>query len=139
MTIRKKSKNSGKTRPNSSLSKSKNRLFYIYMIECAGGSFYTGYAVDIKSRWDNHCRGTASKYTRSFKPKKMAACWTVRSTKSQAMRIESAIKKLARNEKFKLIESDVQIENLLSGIFHEETRLKITAVECAEFKNAVRK
>ena len=43
------------------------------------------------------------KYTRSFKPVKIAQSWQITGGKSEAMKIERNIKKLTREEKEKLI------------------------------------
>ena len=74
--------------------------YFIYMIECVNGSYYTGYTIDIKRRYNKHCEGSASKYTRAFKPKKLVACWCIASTSSSAaMKLEAFIKKLSPAKK----------------------------------------
>jgi putative endonuclease len=74
------------------------------MLECKNGSFYTGYTVDIKKRYQKHLDGTASKYTRSFPPKRIAACWEIKSSSSsEAMKLEAKIKKLSAAKKKELI------------------------------------
>jgi len=80
------------------------KKYFVYMLECSNGSYYTGYTVDINRRYQQHLNGTASKYTKSFPPKKVAVCWTIESdSKSVAMKLEAAIKKLSVDQKRKLI------------------------------------
>ena len=75
------------------------------MLECENGSYYTGYTTDLARRFQEHQRGTAKcKYTRAFKPIKIAQSWQVNGSKADAMRLERDIKKLSRTEKIKLID-----------------------------------
>ena len=54
----------------------KIKTYYVYILLCKNGSYYTGYTTDIKRRYKEHLKGTAkSKYTRSFKVKNLAQCW----------------------------------------------------------------
>lgn len=80
--------------------------YYVYMIECINNHYYTGYTTDVLRRYKEHENGSVKcKYTRSFKPVKLAAYWTF-NTRTEAMRIEKRIKQLSRNEKVKLIEKN---------------------------------
>jgi putative endonuclease len=80
------------------------KTYFVYMLECKNGSFYTGYTVDIKRRYQKHLDGTACKYTRSFPPKSIAACWELKSdSASEAMKIEAAIKILSVVKKKELV------------------------------------
>jgi len=76
--------------------------FYVYILHCKNNSYYTGYTTDLKRRYQAHCDGSASKYTRSFKPIGIAQHWEFKS-KSTAMKAESLIKKLNRRKKEELI------------------------------------
>lgn len=74
--------------------------YWIYILECDNGNYYTGYTTDLTRRYEEHCLGTGHcKYTRSFKPIKIAASWIVNGSKSDAMKIERFIKKLGRKQK----------------------------------------
>jgi putative endonuclease len=91
------------------------KTYYVYMLECSNGSYYTGYAVDIDKRYQKHVEGTASKYTRAFKPIKIAACWSIESASpSEAMKVEAAIKKLTAVKKRALIRQPEWVSNLTS-------------------------
>ena len=76
--------------------------FWVYILECSNGSFYTGYTNDLEKRYQEHCEGKGAKYTRSFKPLRIAKSWEV-ADKAQAMKAEAYIKKLNRSLKVKLI------------------------------------
>ena len=41
---------------------------YMYVLECADGSLYTGYAVDVQARLAVHNAGKGAKYTRARLP-----------------------------------------------------------------------
>lgn len=78
-------------------------MYWVYVLECNNGSFYTGYTNDLEKRYQEHCEGRAAKYTRSFKPVKVIAAWKVFIDKSIAMKIEIYLKSLDRKSKEKLI------------------------------------
>ncbi|MBQ6798338.1 MAG: GIY-YIG nuclease family protein [Oscillospiraceae bacterium] len=75
---------------------------YAYILQCADGTFYTGWTNDPEKRLAAHNNGTASKYTRVRRPVSMVY-YEAFETKEEAMRREYAIKQLTRQEKLKLI------------------------------------
>lgn len=77
-------------------------MCYVYIVECADGSFYTGWTLDIKRRIAQHNNGTGGKYTRS-RPPIVLKYYEEYETRSQAMKREAQIKKLTRSEKQNLI------------------------------------
>ncbi|MGC1181528.1 GIY-YIG nuclease family protein, partial [Legionella sp.] len=67
-------------------------------------TYYTGYTNNLEKRYFSHVNGTGRcKYTRSFKPLKIAQFWEIREGKLQAMKVERSIKKLSRIDKDKLV------------------------------------
>jgi putative endonuclease len=81
-----------------------NPPFWVYMLLCENGNYYTGYTNDLTRRYEEHLSGSAKcKYTRSFKPIKIAQSWPIYGSKSDAMKIERYLKKLSRVEKEKFI------------------------------------
>ena len=44
------------------------KSWYLYLIECADGSIYTGITVDVAGRYAAHRNGTGARYTRSHPP-----------------------------------------------------------------------
>jgi putative endonuclease len=80
------------------------KAHWVYILNCANNTFYTGYTTDVAKRYQAHVDGTGGcKYTRSFKPLSIAQCWKVLGDKSVALKLEAAIKKLSRQEKIRLI------------------------------------
>jgi putative endonuclease len=78
------------------------KQYWVYILLCENNSYYTGYTTDLVKRYESHLNGTASKYTRSFQPVKIAQYWKI-NNKSSAMRYEHAIKKLSRQDKENII------------------------------------
>src|SRR5689334_2316067 len=66
------------------------------------GSLYTGIAKDVNRRCDQHNAGTASHYTRSRRPTRLAYQET-HACRSLALQREAAIKALSRRAKESLI------------------------------------
>lgn len=80
--------------------------YWVYMLYCENHTYYTGYTTDLMKRYQSHVDGTGKcKYTRSFKPVRIAQSWQIQGSKADAMRIECYIKSLSRAEKEKVIES----------------------------------
>lgn len=76
--------------------------YVVYMLFCQNGHFYTGYTNDLMRRYAAHLAGKC-KYTRSFKPVRIAQYWQVTGTKADALRVERYIKSLSRVEKETLV------------------------------------
>lgn len=75
---------------------------YMYVLECADGSLYTGYAVDVQARLAVHNAGRGAKYTRARLPVSLLA-YAEFPTKHDAMHAEYAFKQLTRDEKDALL------------------------------------
>lgn len=73
--------------------------WFLYVVECADGSLYTGITTDISRRiYEHNNTKKGAKYTRSRRPVRL-----VHNTKfcdrSQAAKAEAVFKKLSRKEK----------------------------------------
>jgi len=78
-------------------------MYYLYILECADKTLYTGITVDLKRRVNEHNSSKlGAKYTRGRRPVKLVYSKKFRD-RSAALKAESKIKKLARSEKIKLI------------------------------------
>ncbi|KEA65735.1 putative endonuclease containing a URI domain [Marinobacterium lacunae] len=78
--------------------------WYVYIVRCADGSFYTGVTTDLQRREREHNGegGPGARYTRARRP--VAMVWSeVQSDRSSALRREYAIKRLRRAQKLRLI------------------------------------
>lgn len=78
--------------------------FYVYILLCADGSFYTGYTKNIDTRARLHANGKGARYTRMHKPKRVAYVELFDSRK-RAMKREREIKKMTHQQKLNLINS----------------------------------
>jgi len=72
--------------------------WYVYLIECADGSIYTGIAVDVDARYAAHKSGKGARYTRSHPPKRLLAAFAC-DDRSAASKAEYRIKRLSACEK----------------------------------------
>jgi putative endonuclease len=83
--------------------------YYFYVLECADGSFYGGYSVDVVRRVQQHNSGKGAKYTRSRTPVKLIyfECFQ---TKREAMQAEYQFKQLTRKKKEAFLKENSQRE-----------------------------
>ena len=77
----------------------------VYVLECADGTFYTGYTTDLDRRLAEHDDGEGAKYTRGRTPIELRYCEAYES-RSAAMSREYEIKQLTRAAKERLVEDD---------------------------------
>ncbi len=77
-------------------------MTFVYILECADGTFYTGWTTDLKRRVTQHNNGRGADYTRSHRPVKLVY-WEEHPDRSSAQRRELAIKRLPRTRKAALI------------------------------------
>ena len=75
---------------------------YVYVIECADGSFYTGYTTDVDRRVAEHDAGSGAKYTRGRTPVELRHTESF-DTRSAAMSREHEIKGFSRARKERLV------------------------------------
>ena len=75
---------------------------YCYIVECADGTYYTGWAIDPEKRVQVHNKGRGAKYTKMRLPVKLVYVEEQPDRKT-AMKRERAIKKMRREKKQKLI------------------------------------
>lgn len=76
--------------------------FYVYMVKCADGTYYTGYTPDIESRLKLHNAGRGAKYTRDRRPVKLMWSKEYKYFK-KAFLEEKRIKLLRREQKEALL------------------------------------
>jgi putative endonuclease len=73
-------------------------VYFVYMLECADGSLYTGITTDVRRRFAEHARGTGGRYTRAHKPVRVAYA-EQQGSRSSALKREAEIKKWPRAKK----------------------------------------
>jgi putative endonuclease len=76
--------------------------YYVYIIKCKDGSFYTGYTKDLNSRITLHMNGKGARYTRMHRAQKLVYVEEFPSI-SEAMRNEKRIKRLSHRQKLELM------------------------------------
>jgi predicted GIY-YIG superfamily endonuclease len=77
-------------------------VHFVYIVRCADGTLYTGYARDPKTRVQVHNSGRGAKYTSGRRPVRLVyaeSCATV----GDALRREYALKRRSRAQKEALI------------------------------------
>lgn len=81
----------------------KNPAWFVYILECADGSLYTGSTNDVERRVEQHSGGKGARYTRMHTPVKLVYSEPA-VNRSEAFKREIAIKKLSREQKQALIQ-----------------------------------
>ena len=75
--------------------------YFVYIIQCIDGSFYTGYTKNLEARTKLHNAGRGARYTRLHKPKEIVYVELFES-RSTAIRREKQIKRMSHEQKNKL-------------------------------------
>jgi len=81
--------------------------YYVYVLVCENGAFYTGYTRDVKARIMLHKKGRGARYVRTHTLEKIVYLEKFE-TRSDAMKREREIKRLTHAEKQKLAHSRLQ-------------------------------
>jgi len=84
------------------VSESRGAGYYCYMVECADGTFYTGWTTDPERRVKEHNAGRGALYTKFRCPVELIYLEDV-IDRSTAQRREYIIKKLTREKKVNLV------------------------------------
>ena len=74
------------------------KQWYVYILECQDGSYYTGITNDIDVRMKAHAEGKGSKYVYKNGFKQLLRTGPCKN-RSDASKCEHQIKKLPRNQK----------------------------------------
>ena len=78
--------------------------YYVYIVECRNGSYYTGYTNNLEARIKLHNSGHGAKYLRGRLPVNLVYAREYKYYKN-ALREERYIKTYSRQEKEKLIQT----------------------------------
>jgi len=76
--------------------------FYVYVLLCEDGSYYTGYTKDIDLRVKQHRIGVGARYTKLHRPKRLVYIEEF-DTIGEAMKRERKIKQLSHKKKCRLV------------------------------------
>jgi putative endonuclease len=78
-------------------------MWYVYILKCEDGSFYTGVSTDISRRFNEHAKKIGGKYTRSHAVNDII--YTEKAlSQSDALKREAQIKEWCREKKINLIQ-----------------------------------
>lgn len=72
--------------------------WYLYLIECEGGSIYTGVTTDVAARYAKHVSGKGARYTRAHPPMRLLMSMEF-ADRSSAQKAECRVKRLSASEK----------------------------------------
>jgi putative endonuclease len=72
--------------------------WYLYLLECEGGSYYAGITTDLTARFQAHQSGLGAKYTRANRPIRILASQSY-PDRSSASIAEVQLKKMVRHRK----------------------------------------
>jgi putative endonuclease len=87
--------------PTSSRVKKPRQSYFVYLLLCEDGSYYTGYTKNVESRFERHRKGLGARYTRMYRPKEIVYVKAF-SSRVAAMRMERKIKTLSHQAKHDL-------------------------------------
>jgi len=77
--------------------------YFVYILECSDGTFYTGYTTDLKRRLGEHnSSDLGAKYTRGRRPVILKYSKDFE-TLSETLKYENYLKTLSREEKKTLV------------------------------------
>lgn len=77
-------------------------VWYLYILRCKDGTYYTGITTDVEKRLEAHRSGKGAKYTRGRGPLELVyseAC----QDHSRALKREYEVKKLSKEQKLQMI------------------------------------
>jgi putative endonuclease len=76
----------------------KHKSYFVYMLLCNDGSYYTGYTSNVLSRFNRHKKGLGARYTKMRRPKRIVYLERF-ATRRAAMKREKQMKKLSHDQK----------------------------------------
>ena len=79
--------------------------WYVYILKCQDGNFYTGLTTDLEKRFERHGAGRGSFYTKGHKTKEILY-HEIFGNRIEASNREKQIKKWSRAKKLALIDGD---------------------------------
>ena len=91
--------------------------WYLYLIRCRDGTFYTGITADVVRRLAEHQGegNTGAKYVQSRRPLTLVMQKKLGS-QGLALRVERRVKKLSKAQKEKLIGANEYIEDIIRRV-----------------------
>ncbi|MBW5383380.1 GIY-YIG nuclease family protein [Brachyspira pilosicoli] len=104
-----------------------NEFYYVYILLCEDGSYYTGITNNLKERFIKHSKGKGAKYTKTHKPIKFLSAWRVENI-SIALKIEHYIKKQDKKTKTMFIENKRLLKKYFLKEYNELNKISVISV-----------
>ncbi len=77
--------------------------WFLYLLECSGGSYYAGITTDVQARFQVHVAGKGARYTRAHPPLRILG-FRQYADRSAASRAEWQLKRQPRDRKLAWLE-----------------------------------
>ena len=93
-------------------------MYYIYLMRCSDNSLYCGITTDLYRRFSEHTNKEnpkGAKYTHARKVISIAAAWQTEAGRSEASKLEAALKKLSKDKKETLCVSTERLYDFYKG------------------------
>ena len=81
--------------------------WFLYLLECSGGSYSAGITTDVQARFQAHAAGKGARYTRGRGPLRLLARRAY-PDRAAASRAERALKRLPKARKFAFFADDAE-------------------------------
>lgn len=81
----------------------KTGVFYVYIVRCRYGTYYSGYTIDLENRLKKHNEGKGAKYLRGKGPITLEYVKQYQYLKN-ALKAEARLKRLTKKQKQQLID-----------------------------------
>lgn len=83
-------------------------MWFVYVLLCEDGTFYTGISNNVEKRFADHQMGKGARYTRSHKPVKIIYSEEI-FDRSAALKREREIKSYTRAQKIKFLNLNLTV------------------------------
>ncbi|ALJ29459.1 MULTISPECIES: GIY-YIG nuclease family protein [Stenotrophomonas] len=77
--------------------------WFLYLLECSGGSYYAGITTDVQARFQAHATGKGARYTRAHPPLRVLG-FREYADRAAASRAEWQLKRQPRGRKLAWLE-----------------------------------
>ena len=77
--------------------------WFLYLLECSGGSYYAGITTDVQARFQAHAAGKGARYTRAHPPLRILG-FREYADRATASRAEWQLKRQPRGRKLAWLE-----------------------------------
>ena len=84
-------------------------MYYVYILRCCNGSYYTGQTSNLAARLKQHKQGKGARYTNKHKPVALLYWFGGIATRRKALKVEKYLKSLPRAKKERLISGEIAL------------------------------